>query len=160
VPLIGRSQPDAELTQKLRYCLREIVEPFDIDDRVRGHLMPVNAKLKPKVFVPNWTRRDDRPDVYAAVVQHGERPPGKGESYRWVAPSMPLGAVWIGWPGEPTDEALAFKVGEWLLILEGRQTADYHIALGPAFAGVPSVHFETSHNGFGSCTMALIYDPM
>ena len=49
--------------------------------------------------------------------------------------------------------------GEWLLILEGRQKANFDIGQGPTFAGVPSVHFQTSHNGFGACTMALIYDP-
>lgn len=160
MPLLGRTRPDANLVEKLTHCLRQVVEPFEVDDRVPGHLMPVDAKLKPKVFVKSWTRRADMRDVYAAIVERGERPPRPGEPYRWVPPGVTMGAVWIGWPGEPTDEALAFKVGEWLLILQGRQKANYHLASGPSFAGVPSVHFETSHNGFGSCTMALIYDPI
>jgi hypothetical protein len=160
VPLFGKAQPDQQQVDKLTYCLRQIVEtPFDVDDRIPTHLMPANAKLKPKVFVKNWKRAPDNPSVYSGVVERGDRPPRQGEAYRWVPPGIVLGAVWIGWPGEPTDEALAFKVGEWLLILEGRQKANFDIGRGPDFAGVPSVHFQTSHNGFGACTMALIYDP-
>ena len=95
-------------------------------------------------------------DVYAGMVEREQRPRQEGE---WVPPGVVLGLVWIGWPGELNDDALAFKVGEWLLILEGRQKADFSVTPGPQLAGIPSLHFETGHNGFGACTMGLIYDP-
>ena len=160
MPLFGKARPDAQLVDKLTYCLKQIVvTPFEVDDRIPTHLMPANAKLQPKVFVKAWQQRHDNKDVYTAVIERGQRPPREGEPYKWVPPGMVLGAVWMAWPGEPTDEGLAFKVGEWLLILEGRQKAEYSVTRGPDFAGIPSVHFETAHNGFGACTMALIYDP-
>jgi len=160
VPLFGKARPDRQDIDTLTYCLKQIVEtPFEVDDRIATHLMPANAKLKPKVFVKSWKQAPDNPSVYSRVVERGDRPSREGVSYRWVPPGIVLGAIWIGWPGEPTDEAVAFKVGEWLLILEGRQKANFDIGRGPDFAGVPSVHFQTSHNGFGACTMALIYDP-
>lgn len=161
VPLFGKARPDAQLVEKLTYCLKQVVQtPFEVDDRIATHLMPANPKLKAKVFVKSWRKAPDNPNVYSGVVERGEQPPKEGEPYKWVPPGIVLGVVWMGWPGEPNEEALAFKVGEWLLILEGKQKATFDVGPGPAFAGVPSVHFQTSHNGFGACTMGLIFDPV
>src|SRR5216683_3292766 len=130
MPSFG-SGPDRQLVEKLTVLLNEIVvTPFQTDDRIPGYLMPADAKLKPKVFVAKWTPRNDRPDVYAAMIERGEPPTPKGKPYEWHPPATPLGLVWIGWPGEPDEAALAYKVGEWLLILDGRQKAKFHIKLG------------------------------
>jgi hypothetical protein len=94
------------------------------------------------------------------VVERGEPPTPKGKPYQWHPPGIPLGLVWIGWPGEPDEAALAHKVGEWLLILDGKQKAKFLIKIGPSIGPAPTVYFETAHNGFGACTMSLIHDPV
>jgi hypothetical protein len=102
-----------------------------------------------------WTRTEN-PNIYSAFVESGRAKPRDPSS--WSPPGLPLGRVWFAWPKAPDEKALAYKVSEWLLILEGRQKAKYEITVGPALGMVPSIQFETAHNGIGGCTMALIYD--
>jgi hypothetical protein len=149
---------DGELVGKLIRCLVEVIEQsFETDDRAPGYLMPIDVALKPNVFVQRWNEAGN--GVYSGMVESGQRPPQPGEPYRWTPPGTPLGVVWFRWPTEPNDVALAFKVAEWLLILEGRQKADYQIKPGPVVMGIPSIQFSTGHNGFGACQMGLIHEP-
>jgi hypothetical protein len=134
-----RTSSDRLLVEKLLYCLEQIVDPtFQVDDRVAGYLLPVRPKLQRNVYVDNWTKADDH-NVYSGVVVSGEPPPRKGSKIgRWHPSGVPLGTVWFAWPVPPDHDALAYKIAEWLLILLGRQTADYQIGLGPALAGIPT----------------------
>ena len=157
MPLFG---PDRVLVSKLKYCLTQIIDvPFSVDDRVEGYLLPLDAKLKPNVFVGKWSKTDNS-NIFSGMVERGEPPTKKGDPYEWHLPGMVLGTVRFGWPSDPDDKALAYKVAEWLLILESRQKSDFEVKRGPMFASVPTVQFATTHNGFGTCVMGLIYDPI
>jgi hypothetical protein len=141
-------QPDRQLVAKLTHCLTQVVEvPFSVDDRESGYLLPVGATLKRSVFV-DWSKTD-YPDVHTGLIFRGQAP----------LPVL-LGRVQFSWPAAPDKKALAYKAAEWLLILEGRQKTVFQVKHGPTKDGIASVEFVTFYNGFGSCVMDLIDDPL
>ena len=85
MPLFARARPEPQLVDTLTHYLKQVIEvQFQVDDRVPSHLMPADSKLKPKIFVKGWTRREDNPDMYGGIVQRGPLCPLGAEPDVWT----------------------------------------------------------------------------